>query len=816
MKEFFSESSFPFQVKEFTEAQKIMLSKSSSLHEFHSDFDFLSRPLYKHNTTENVVDGFYSNQPDYSQTNSYKTPSITCTISKQNPSTLNLQRNNSYGKKDIFIPLVNKKVNSTLQLEAKGENEQEKQNKTEHINIKDVDETTFTIMQEFSIAYQTNRRQAAQQEHQTQIESEKKSELLSETMEMVQDTQHLPDISIEPEKENIQVVKAPQNKFKLKHAYLFPPAIEELTGLSGATSQVTSNLEEHLSDKRPQSPYLDPLLENNITHWRPQPTRKSEYCFDMECGLEGEKASNVKELQKRMMIKRWKKEDATIGESTEGRSKLTRNNYQKSQDSVSENAIDGINKGIFENEKTDIDEVFHEDTLNEKTDDLKQKTKVLPKGASELLSDDKKQLLKRRHLIKKQIKEAKQFMKLYDEWVCKDWIEDEYEMKLWEEAESKYRKKEKQEEDEVKEGKVQEPTLEELKTMLKEEGKELPSWKHSEFANKIQKMEIKLKQSTEYAEMSDLERFKLHRDSKGLKNFNSQMTAKVFNEGYSNNLTNRHDSSKNKTGKLKNSQFNFEASEIEAFDGSCRNAMPLISRDAHSLEALPEHSTSEFGPSISRLHLSVESILSPHFVNGHHSSFLTQRIPNLSSIQPSSEMKNQTSQKGFSERILIQRKHPSPFSSSKSISSSLTRPDRQQNFVHDPSFAFQSTAFEEKQIPFSLIDNSMFPFDLDKIVKETILDSEELLPRFYDRQTQIRKLKRLKRKGIYLTEPLHSTAAELVNEIKEYPPVVCCFSQIEKECGLIFDREINELKRDYKKREFRINSALNRNQMFLL
>ncbi|KAH7826231.1 uncharacterized protein MONOS_7681 [Monocercomonoides exilis] len=74
----------------------------------------------------------------------------------------------------------------------------------------------------------------------------------------------------------------------------------------------------------------------------------------------------------------------------------------------------------------------------------------------------------KRDNIAKQIKDAKEYKKMFGNWVRKEWTVDEEEIEMWEEAEAKMKAKEEKVLQEIVKGEVEQLTVEEMKNLLKE------------------------------------------------------------------------------------------------------------------------------------------------------------------------------------------------------------------------------------------------------------------------------------------------------------------------------------------------------------
>ncbi|KAH7820642.1 putative P-type ATPase (P-ATPase) Superfamily Protein [Monocercomonoides exilis] len=216
---------------------------------------------------------------------------------------------------------------------------------------------------------------------------------------------------------------------------------------------------------RPQSP-LDPLLTDNFLSWQPVHSAHLQQCPDTEIEMYGKKFSVIYDYYKLHMQMKWRKNDELRNQSS-----LCPSAFAKIQESDAKNEKSTLTENCF-----DKDEEGKEGDENNIITDKRDDEDIY---LNEEETEEKKRRLR---MIRQEIKEAKEFRKVFGEWVRKDWISDKDEIAMWDAAEQKIKEKEEKqmpcmENTENKgnqtilnvNGKLNESTLEELQILLKEE-----------------------------------------------------------------------------------------------------------------------------------------------------------------------------------------------------------------------------------------------------------------------------------------------------------------------------------------------------------
>eukprot|EP00770_Monocercomonoides_exilis_P005711 MONOS_5683.1-p1 / transcript=MONOS_5683.1 / gene=MONOS_5683 / organism=Monocercomonoides_exilis_PA203 / gene_product=unspecified product / transcript_product=unspecified product / location=Mono_scaffold00168:70551-71947(-) / protein_length=400 / sequence_SO=supercontig / SO=protein_coding / is_pseudo=false len=195
---------------------------------------------------------------------------------------------------------------------------------------------------------------------------------------------------------------------------------------------------------------LNKKLAADLLGWQPQPTKKRNFCFDLDVEVNGTKQSSISEVKRILLLEKWKREDAS---------------YLSGIASTTSSAI--VSTDDYQSQIQKEKEDSHINTI-----DIQNKHQNSPS------IDPKLKLTKnRRAVVKQQIKEAKMFRKLFGEWVQKDWIVDESERRAWEIAEKANKRDRFQREesqlfsskgDREEDREEVEGTFEELRILLKE------------------------------------------------------------------------------------------------------------------------------------------------------------------------------------------------------------------------------------------------------------------------------------------------------------------------------------------------------------
>ncbi|KAH7815687.1 uncharacterized protein MONOS_127 [Monocercomonoides exilis] len=215
------------------------------------------------------------------------------------------------------------------------------------------------------------------------------------------------------------------------------------------TSPMTDNSCESVSSS------LDQLLETNITNWGSDIRVQHSYHPDIEIAADGKKVSAIQIKKREEMLDRWTKEDYKLQIDEE------------SNPIVSEKTLFSSNE-------------LHDSHLDQRRIDL----------------------------IRKQIREAKEFKRLFGEWVRKPWFVNEKEREMWDLSEKRMKERKERTQQGLKANIQNEPTIEELKSALANMEQDMT---HSNENDQIVKMiiakEIKMQQKNILKEMSVKDRY---------------------------------------------------------------------------------------------------------------------------------------------------------------------------------------------------------------------------------------------------------------------------------------------------------------------
>ncbi|KAH7828318.1 uncharacterized protein MONOS_12473 [Monocercomonoides exilis] len=208
------------------------------------------------------------------------------------------------------------------------------------------------------------------------------------------------------------------------------------------------------------SSFCEDCFEENILKWKPDPTKREQFCHDQEYEVEGTKQSNVAAFRRDEILERWRSEDTEYVQSVQGQLKMTEN-YGKASAGRS-GQFTGL-EGNFDQLHGQKKECIEEDT----EENCMITNKIRSFGGFKFKRAEE---LDRKEVVRRQIREAKEHKRLFGEWVAKDWVVDEEEREMWEEAERKLAQTNENDEECLRyDGDATcLMTLEELKTRLKE------------------------------------------------------------------------------------------------------------------------------------------------------------------------------------------------------------------------------------------------------------------------------------------------------------------------------------------------------------
>eukprot|EP00770_Monocercomonoides_exilis_P006320 MONOS_6288.1-p1 / transcript=MONOS_6288.1 / gene=MONOS_6288 / organism=Monocercomonoides_exilis_PA203 / gene_product=unspecified product / transcript_product=unspecified product / location=Mono_scaffold00196:14014-15504(-) / protein_length=497 / sequence_SO=supercontig / SO=protein_coding / is_pseudo=false len=201
------------------------------------------------------------------------------------------------------------------------------------------------------------------------------------------------------------------------------------------------------------------------------------------------KSSMTAYAQRLFMLKRWRKMDMTI--------------QKELMNFGSDRLASQMNQQTSEVEDEELNETCKTDC--HKNEDFENDYN----NAKDIF--EKKLNKKQRYVIEFQIHEAKQYYKMFGEWIEKDWITNEIERKMWERAkvECMSHSESKDKIDQNENSEQLESTLEEMKdAFLNAVEKGLEEQELDKIRVKIEMEEKKLNKQLKMKEMSDLERFK--------------------------------------------------------------------------------------------------------------------------------------------------------------------------------------------------------------------------------------------------------------------------------------------------------------------
>ncbi|KAH7816830.1 uncharacterized protein MONOS_15621 [Monocercomonoides exilis] len=248
-----------------------------------------------------------------------------------------------------------------------------------------------------------------------------------------------------------------------------------------------SGPDEHNSRSTKQSPGLDSVgswsslsdssleehLAQNFVDWQPVDVMQRERCADVDFTVRGEKRTEIAEEKKEEMVGRWRRYELESRTREDG----------------------GV---LAEGESSSKEQ---------------EKGKEKLEGEKDMVNGNRGRL----KVIKREIKEAREYYKVFGVWVRKNWGgEEEEEVRLWEEAERRVREKERKGCWKGEEGDAICATIEELKTKTKEgetgkmeEESEKEKEKEGMLRLRIEREEAKQKEKEWKEAMSDMERYEL-------------------------------------------------------------------------------------------------------------------------------------------------------------------------------------------------------------------------------------------------------------------------------------------------------------------
>eukprot|EP00770_Monocercomonoides_exilis_P011542 MONOS_11487.1-p1 / transcript=MONOS_11487.1 / gene=MONOS_11487 / organism=Monocercomonoides_exilis_PA203 / gene_product=unspecified product / transcript_product=unspecified product / location=Mono_scaffold00579:28287-30665(+) / protein_length=793 / sequence_SO=supercontig / SO=protein_coding / is_pseudo=false len=247
---------------------------------------------------------------------------------------------------------------------------------------------------------------------------------------------------------------------------------------------------------------------------RPQ----ANYMDDIDVDVDGHRKSTIEKVCRTKLLSKWQQEDIT-----------------------SKSKFDDKQQTITDGELKD-------DGQSNEGNHLVSKSK---QGSSSMRPH-------RRSLIKKQLKEAKQHMKMFNVWVDKNWIDNEEEKALWDDAKTKMQSKMEKQSDgldgrsrreealnasiktETEKAKM---TLEEMKYILDQaDERGLGEAEKNELIENIKRKQIKLETAEERNQASDLDRFILfHKKEfeKSKRQYETQIPKENLNNSSDSDFTNK-------------------------------------------------------------------------------------------------------------------------------------------------------------------------------------------------------------------------------------------------------------------------------------
>ncbi|KAH7830410.1 uncharacterized protein MONOS_12669 [Monocercomonoides exilis] len=289
---------------------------------------------------------------------------------------------------------------------------------------------------------------------------------------------------------------------------------EELQAEETAQSKCVPNFQTNEDESKKQEMLLAMITELRVS------SQRRFFSDDVDVAVDGEARSAIVESRRNAMQREWRKEDIqniycgknatpliqrmSIEQNVLGKNKIAHddvidNGRDASQAEESEDSTNQREVEKDEGQESICNEGYLYDGSDEKI------------GYQDILIEGKRPMKKRRELIKKQIRDAKQHFRAFGEWVRKDWMEDSEEIDMWNKAEQKlnigsHSKPPKEQIGDY----AADFTIEELREIFKEAQEENSGSAECEKLEKtIQKMEMQMKKDEEWQKMTDVDRFEL-------------------------------------------------------------------------------------------------------------------------------------------------------------------------------------------------------------------------------------------------------------------------------------------------------------------
>ncbi|KAH7826534.1 uncharacterized protein MONOS_5786 [Monocercomonoides exilis] len=459
-----------------------------------------------------------------------------------------------------------------------------------------------------------------------------------------------------------------------------------------------------------------------VSTWHPVYFRNKGVSNDVNVIVEGRKFSNISQLQKSVMIQKWKDEDEEYLMNSRKISTLFNINTLE-EPKVGENTHSSCDIPCQNKKKAKLEKI-------------------------------------RSNTLKKQIKEAIVFEKLFGEWVRKDWITDEKEQTLWNEIEQKIMMKEHKNEDLSSSEHALPMTVEEMKTLLQElsESSE-DGTKRSELELLIEESEKIIKKEQNWSELTDLERFWIQSEKDG-KPINVE-DKKSVKDDISPVLPSKQERFLSLTSVQRVNEIP-PAEQISDFSRKSQSSW---------------HSENAFDGTFTQLHSSFNPRLCISTMTDSISAQVSSNKTGSADCVHNKLFQRDTSSSNF-------RKYPR---SSPSSFFSAFSPYEKDNVANDPIFVFPSQFLENTTYIPSEEKLKSYSYFLKRALFCTV-DEAEVLHRFSDPTLRNRKIKRMIKNRQNVDEFVNE-ATKMFDEVRLQPPIVvfysnCCNRNLSK----AFDR----------------------------
>eukprot|EP00770_Monocercomonoides_exilis_P003368 MONOS_3348.1-p1 / transcript=MONOS_3348.1 / gene=MONOS_3348 / organism=Monocercomonoides_exilis_PA203 / gene_product=unspecified product / transcript_product=unspecified product / location=Mono_scaffold00078:54520-56445(+) / protein_length=642 / sequence_SO=supercontig / SO=protein_coding / is_pseudo=false len=522
---------------------------------------------------------------------------------------------------------------------------------------------------------------------------------------------------------------------------------------------------------------LEEHLEEGLIRWKPMSRKPENICPDVDAYIGGEKVSRMSEWKRKELMSIWKEEDRELAASDAVNSALLSQNIQSMR------IDDDKAKEERSNNSKDVKGEGKKDESKE-VEDIQRSGEKEPKGCEGKLlqtariCSDATIEEKRRKVVKKQIKEAKMFWKVFGVWLNKSWTVREWEREMWAAAEARTKGKHLEGGKAGDEESAKRRTLEEMKEELKKEQQMLKEvqnvagraeearWREERVLHlqeKIARKDEKNSNRLRWKEMTSLERFReKKREEKIWRERETNLPKKASNEQEKSDMFGKTPVIIEKTKKFEK----FMRSELLTQNGKLSEVECVLSSATNELysnmncASLPStdfymQSSNSIASSPSRLQIKLQptayqesssNLLSSSSLLNHSSRSSPHFVPQTTNRNAFTSFHNPTGyQNKF--RIFSPVNSSSHLSSPSSVSASSASSD--QLLFHSPQSAVGSST--SLNVPLQSLH-----LDVQSILRDTILDPFEVLPRFIDKTVPSRKIKRRRQQNRDVSDILQS------------------------------------------------------------